>query len=92
VVVHEVERELLAPEAAVQDDRDGERTGALGHEQVAELVEVGSVTVAHTMARRMAQAPTTWILTGSPGRSAAVRGPVAERPDDRPRAAAGVRA
>src|SRR3954452_22074780 len=92
VVVHEVEGVLLAPEAAVDDDRDGERPGALGYGEVAELVEVGSVTVTHTMARRMAQAPTTWILTRSPGHSAALRAPVGERRPGRPRAAAGVRA
>ena len=72
-IVGELERVLLTPEAAVHEDRDRERAVAVGHEQIAELVEMGSVAVAHTMPRSMAQAPKTWILTGSPENFAATR-------------------
>jgi len=72
-IVGELERVLLTPEAAVHEDGDRERAVAVGHEQIAELVEMGSVPVAHTMPRSMAQAPKTWILTGSPENFAATR-------------------
>jgi len=63
----------LAPISAVQDDGDGERAALARVQEIGELVEVGSISVTHTMARRMAQAPATWILTGSPERFAAGR-------------------
>jgi hypothetical protein len=64
---------LLSPVAAVDEDRDRERPALARVHEVGELVEVGSVSVAHTMPRSMAQAPATWILTGSPERFAAAR-------------------
>jgi hypothetical protein len=57
---------LLAPEASVQEHRDGKRAGAVGQVHIGELVDVGSVPVTHTMTGRMAQAPKTWIPPGVP--------------------------